>query len=956
MLKNVKNQIIELLNTIEEAIYYMKNEKNIELKNDIFFSISFIQKIFIGNEINDLYLMELRKLIEDIKVENNNFVIDDEKIFNILSNIRNMIEKLPTKLKILFIVNSIYDLLYIRDLYNYVNLLDETVVHMLVLPYLLDNVELYDGLEYQKNYKIYDYSKYDFEYEQPNIIYICNNYSKEYLEKLQNSCEQLVCLVKPNQEKKIFDSIDYIDKLVVFSDNSKFLNNKKIFKADIIKNNNDNRCILVDTDKKLISEDLIDEVLKLSKIFDIPVIIRKINDFDLFYDSLNKKIENNYDKVKIEENICEYISLNNLIIHSEDNQNSDLRENSFILTNAFVKKDNVINKKNIKKRVSKFLEEVIYDNNFAERLYEKNKNFVMMSENFNKAMSNIEIDYKYSIKLLIKVYNASEYDEDKEYIFDIIKKYNLTENFEKCYNHNIEFLKKYRFIFGYDELNLNDLKYSVMYFDDGIYYIYDKLNKKFLSECNLNIQDIGYIFEHLEDNILFCENEYNFKNLEYLETKFRRSEDYGSDNHIYIYYDDKELFFVHMAIYSEFYSLLIREKFVILLGKENKLKYPIDFKKEYNIDYKNNKYVPIGIDEIQDMCFFYMRTRSGTVFATSIISANDNVFLFGSSTFYRYSIIKGKKISEGDYFKNVLNDFDRKYTLDELKGYPQRSDYIIEYPQYNKMIEYIDNNSDKVEYNILELFKYYIAFELNTYLEKNNKNPRIVPKILFEPHFYESYYYEKILLDFKYLKCLSVTRDPIKTLIRCYETKFLHYEWLLRYTIANDYEYMLFESEKFRDNYYGFLFENLKKYPEKQIKNICKVLNIPYQEKMLNASAGLGNEKGEVVKGFDMRAVNVNIEHLVTEFDMLRLKIFYEPILKYYGYDSLEMENFELLTSNVVDLFKYPFKFEQRSKEIYSNFRSSDISNTIHKTLEECYVNYKSGKKIIFPKLIGIEE
>lgn len=84
-------------------------------------------------------------------------------------------------------------------------------------------------------------------------------------------------------------------------------------------------------------------------------------------------------------------------------------------------------------------------------------------------------------------------------------------------------------------------------------------------------------FLDLEKPILI-EDEYNAFHYEYLYDNVRRSEDYGDDNHIYMFYRDMYEFLCFICT-ENIVPYLFDEKIIFLFTKEDREGYPIDFKR-----------------------------------------------------------------------------------------------------------------------------------------------------------------------------------------------------------------------------------------------------------------------------------------------------------------------------------------------------------------------------------------
>ena len=118
---------------------------------------------------------------------------------------------------------------------------------------------------------------------------------------------------------------------------------------------------------------------------------------------------------------------------------------------------------------------------------------------------------------------------------------------------------------------------------------------------------------------------------------------------------------------------------------------------------------------------------------------------------------------------------------------------------------------------------------------------------------------------------------------------------------------------------------------------------------MLETDAPSDNScSGEVIHGFDQKALHYKFDDVLSDFDKMRLKIFYEPIHKYYGYEAFDSNEYPLPEDIVMHLFSYPFRFEQY---LYPNVTSEMIHAWVQDVLQDCW-----RKKITCPKLIQLDE
>ena len=157
---------------------------------------------------------------------------------------------------------------------------------------------------------------------------------------------------------------------------------------------------------------------------------------------------------------------------------------------------------------------------------------------------------------------------------------------------------------------------------------------------------------------------------------------------------------------------------------------------------------------------------------------------------------------------------------------------------------------------------------------------------------------------------------------------------------------------KLRSHYCGIRFEDMKTRPETVCRALCRNLNIPYEPQMLEADGSFTDAEGNKIRGFDDKPLHRDVSGLLSEFDQLRLKIFFDPILKYYGYPSFSFEEHPLPDTMVRDLFRYPFRLEYViEKQSNGAIPCAKTHRWIQKMLQSLW-----KKEIICPKMLSLEE
>lgn len=111
------------------------------------------------------------------------------------------------------------------------------------------------------------------------------------------------------------------------------------------------------------------------------------------------------------------------------------------------------------------------------------------------------------------------------------------------------------------------------------------------------------------------------------------------------------------------------------------------------------------------------------------------------------------------------------------------------------------------------------------------------------------------------------------------------------------------------------------------------------------------NEEAVAVRGFDLTPLNRDLSASLSEFDRVRLQMFYEPIHRYYGYPTFSFEEHPLPENLVRELFKYPFRFEGANLKIFKNPPAQEAFHEwIQQILQNCW-----RQEFIAPRLIPLE-
>lgn len=567
-------------------------------------------------------------------------------------------------------------------------------------------------------------------------------------------------------------------------------------------------------------------------------------------------------------------------------------------------------------------------------------------------------DYRGAFLTFVEIYEASKDIKEREMIFQILEEGYYQPNEEELlanYKKNSSLLADYPYQWGFEECSVEALPVRIFPVTETEYCLFDKKTQIFSELRVINSGQLcDYLFQDLSRPV-FRENDCNLYHLQYLEDNVRRSEDYGGDNHIYLYYTNMAEM-APLLFFGEAEPLLQRKKPVFLIGKKNKKRYPVNFKKEFQIDYASMGPAPVGIEEVKRMCFWYKHAHSGSTLSQATLGSLDEVQMIQGHDFNTYSKINGTWILRTEEYRTAMANVDAAYTVEQISEMLRSGKYELHLNEIEDFLDWLRRRRPAPHaYTIKELFCGYALFRY----EKRDLNPRIAPMILYDPHTWDSSVYSDLVLSFPYHTVLTCVREPIMRFIRCQQIGIAGWdEFSTKYLLAFDYVQAQFLHSELRPCYYGYRFEDLKTKPEIVCRALCKHLNLPYDEVMLATDMPFSRHgparKGDTiaVRGFDTAPLKWDLSDCLSDFDKVRLQMFYDPILQYYGYPTFSFQEHPLPEELVHELFKYPFRFEYANPRIYKN---APTPETFHTWIQEVLQN-AWRKNFVSPKLIPLEE
>lgn len=559
--------------------------------------------------------------------------------------------------------------------------------------------------------------------------------------------------------------------------------------------------------------------------------------------------------------------------------------------------------------------------------------------------------YKEAFEGFAAVYNESSDPVERQDIMTMLKEAYYMPNEAELrgyYEKNVKILGEYPYFWDKKFADFSGLSFLLFPTSEESYYLYDKKTDRFVGEYDGTTSgQMRYFFQDL-DRVLRVEDEDNLYNLTFLFDNVRCSEDVAMDNHIYLLYNSWEPLQRVMQV-GDLAPILRDKKFVFLVERKQFKRCPINFKAKFGIDYEQMEPSLVRTDEVKRICYWYKHAYSGTMLSCGILEASRFTCVFGGNDSYIYTSIKGINLLSCLKNTDWLAQPQKRVSIAELRQLVEDPDTELKIPEASDYLKWLEQTyTDSKECTVLELFKGYFIYRSR----ENLMRCRITPMLVFDPHIWECNLYNELIHQFPYCTVLTCMRNPITVFGRGYEYGLIGWDkFQTQYILASDYCHAEFLSERLKEHYWGFRFEDLKTMPEVTIRGICRVLNIPFEKSMLEVDVPMTDRTGNTVHGFDQTPLKHDISRVLSDFDQIRLKIFYAPILQYYGYPQFPFNIHPMSEQLIREMLQVPFCFEAYNDKRFLNAPSKqELHNWMQEVLQGCL-----GKTAFFPKLIRVE-
>lgn len=546
-------------------------------------------------------------------------------------------------------------------------------------------------------------------------------------------------------------------------------------------------------------------------------------------------------------------------------------------------------------------------------------------------------DYKICYSSFVRLYNKGFFQNE---IFEILLQAFYVPNMDKVqkqYEKNVKRLASYDYIFRKDFPEFDDLLVKFFPYDDGGFIPFDTKTNSFRTYVN-NADEPHtprYFFKDLSKPIL-AENVYTEYEIGYLYDNVRRSEDVAMENHIYLHYDSFDEFCSYLCMIN-LGDFFVNRKLVFLFGEEI-ARYPINFLKEYDIDYDAMTPRPVRVNEVNRLIFHtQFSVHNGGDFFNEILDMHPNLLCYTSVMFDKL------KTQTETIYKMIKSN--TEFTLNISQANP---------PLQLHPCEYIKNSP--LSAKNLTLKDCVVLFFLSLAKQTNQlSNQRIAPAILLQPHFGNIMYtvteengfakqvckeYEEIasykgIKDFKYIRTFAPMRRFLAGFggsIRFAEKTDILYQNVGVNAAVSFLPIRLFcrgyyvdPKDRFFKHSCIVRFEDGKLNPKATFTALAEFLDIPYTESMtICTEMGVANPRQfpTNVVGFDTSSVYNEYDDYLSEYDKYNLEILTYKDFANYGYKPHYYDYKEFTKDEIIQRLSTIEKSFEAQKRIISNWRS----------------------------------
>ncbi len=498
-------------------------------------------------------------------------------------------------------------------------------------------------------------------------------------------------------------------------------------------------------------------------------------------------------------------------------------------------------------------------------------------------------DYKIAYTSFVSLFQKGYFQAEILEILSQAFYFPNLQKLQKTYEKNCAALSAYPYLFRKDFPKFEELPIWFFPYDNNAFIPYYPDEQRFGDYVNLDDSIIDrYFFKDLSKPVL-ADDVYSQYQLEYLNDNVRKSEWVAKENHIYLHYTNFMTFCAYLQVLD--FKKLLRDQKLVFLMEDEVSRYPIDFQKEYGIDYSTYPVKPLEVREINKLIWHtQLATHNGGDFFNEICYGHPNLIIWESVMFDEIL----KMIAE--YRKRLRRRATGDATLRALQGLTMITDKDI----------------------LVALYLYG-----NDKLFHPNPNERIVPALFLQPHFghidyqctvrnekrgwatlfseqYESIRTSPIFKGFKYIKTFTPMRRPTTSVAatvrfimqwnpkyspedaeKGYLPDMVNNRLLNRSYLVDPFDRLYHDSRLVR-------FEDGKLNPKATFTALAEFLDIPYTESMTYCS-GVTGVNPESLQGndlgFDPAAIYRTYDEFLGTPERAYLEYFMRDAYEAYGYD-----------------------------------------------------------------------
>ena len=564
-------------------------------------------------------------------------------------------------------------------------------------------------------------------------------------------------------------------------------------------------------------------------------------------------------------------------------------------------------------------------------------------------------------RLAVEIYHKSGVAEKKDLLKTLEEVFALPnqDRLVKNYKKNAKALLNYPYWIG-DKIPENP-DIIVFPVSETESFVYDKQADDFYEIEVRSKRETKYFFGDLSRPLL-VENEANAFNLQFLVDNVRASEYVAKDNHIYLYYENPQIFYALLQS-TDFFHKEKTDKFVFLIGDRSR--YPLDFLDEYGIDYAKMPTRDIDVGEIKRM--IYNRTIvacSGCSLFASITDGHPNLLTNPSKSLEKFHHV---------YFGVIKKSNDNKL-IDNFSKLPEDNLFRIEIetllskanhtkeekdkriPRYLNILKKIKNPSDNS-------FSGWINAIILSYSILENKvdpSERIVPTVVVYQHFPGIRELEAVARalsnEIKYFQIVTMIRDPLSstsslTKIFIDAKKFgasnvtIREAWL-GYAFQ-EYFHFSYPDNVLYEKGVIVRFEDLKLNLVSMLTALVRHFNIPYDEALtLPTQNGV---KAATYSSFSERdtlskaQLSFHLENHDTfgEFDKYRIEMIVHKYYETFGYKPKFYDGRSYSLQQATQLFSEPFVCDKTDLEL-EHFTKEQLQQRIMAIMPHWLAFYKN--------------